>query len=297
MPGTRRKCRCREGTRRRAWPWERRWETTARVSPGIRYLRYIRIHRWYRAMASGGPQAGVEAAEWPYLFKNLFPLKFSRLGTVEGRTSDKMTSPPAHTHTSHAEDATSSLFSTYERQYATTSTTVSTGLRQLQASAVVNPSRVGDKARQLEAQLKEAEMTLQRMDMEARSATPQSASMALVKKVKDYKRDYQTLLMDVRKMGQSGGVGGSGGGVGGGGDVAHRAELGLSGYKTEAQQQRDRLLSATDRLEQTGERIREGRKQLLETEVRCAGKLCVAWVGFRFAAWGWDASRGRLRAV
>lgn len=171
-----------------------------------------------------------------------------------------MASSTPHVHNSDTDGAAASLFSTYERQYATTSTTVSTGLRQLQASASVNPSRAADKVRQLESHLKEAEMTLQRMDMEARSATPQAASAALIKKVKDYRRDYQTLLMDVRKAGQREGIGGN--------DVAHRAELGLSGYKTEAQQQRDRLLTATDRLEQTGDRIREGRKQLLETEVR-----------------------------
>lgn len=172
-----------------------------------------------------------------------------------------MASSTPHEHRSDADGAASSLFGTYERQYATTSTTVSTGLRQLQASASINPSRAADKVRQLESQLKEAEMTLQRMDMEARSATPQSASSALIRKVKDYRRDYQTLLLDVRKAAQSDmcGVGNEG---------AHRAELGLSGYKTEAQQQRDRLLTATDRLEQTGGRIREGRKQLLETEVR-----------------------------
>jgi len=179
---------------------------------------------------------------------------------------------------SSAEDG--SLFASYERQYATTSTSVATALRQLQASG-----STAEKVRQLEGQLKDAEMVLQRMDMEARSATPQSASMALVKKVKDYKRDHQTLLMDVRAAGR--GASSRGGGGGAGADsVENRAELGLSGYKTEAQQQRDRMLTATDRLEQTGERIREGRKQLLETEVR-------VFVLFK----GLSVSRGPLRAV
>lgn len=179
---------------------------------------------------------------------------------------------------SSAEDG--SLFASYERQYATTSTSVATALRQLQASG-----STAEKVRQLEGQLKDAEMMLQRMDMEARSATPQSASMALVKKVKDYKRDHQTLLMDVRAAGR--GASSRGGGGGAGADsVENRAELGLSGYKTEAQQQRDRMLTATDRLEQTGERIREGRKQLLETEVR-------VFVLFK----GLSVSRGPLRAV
>jgi len=46
------------------------------------------------------------------------------------------------------------------------------------------------------------------------------------------------------------------------------------------------MLTATDRLEQTGERIREGRRQLLETEVR-------VFVLFK----GLSVSRGPLRAV
>lgn len=48
-----------------------------------------------------------------------------------------------------------------------------------------------------------------------------------------------------------------------------RAELGLSDdyYQTSAGQ-RDRLLSTTDRLGKTSERIQHGRQQLLETEVR-----------------------------
>jgi vesicle transport through interaction with t-SNAREs protein 1 len=159
----------------------------------------------------------------------------------------------------------SSLFATYERQYATTSTSVATQLKAIRGS--VNPGRVSETARQLESQLKDAERTLQRMDMEARSATPQSASLAMIGKVKDYKRDYQTLLMDVRKVQQAQG--------GGGGDMGNRAELGLMhAYQTEAQRERDRLLTATDRLEQTGERIREGRKQLLETEV-CVFVVCA----------------------
>ena len=160
-----------------------------------------------------------------------------------------------------------SLFASYERQYATTSTSVATALRQIQASSgSASAGRTAEKISQLELQLKDAEMTLQRMDMEARSATPQSVSLALVKKVKDYKRDHQTLVMEVRKTGRE--TSSRSGGGAGGDSIENRAELGLSGYKTEAQQQRDRMLTATDRLEQTGERIREGRKQLLETEVR-----------------------------
>jgi len=51
--------------------------------------------------------------------------------------------------------------------------------------------------------------------------------------------------------------------------VPFRAELGLADdyYETSAGQ-RDRLLSATDRLSKTSDRIQQGRAQLLQTEVR-----------------------------
>jgi hypothetical protein len=60
--------------------------------------------------------------------------------------------------------------------------------------------------------------------------------------------------------------------------VRCRAELGLGDdyYQTSAGQ-RDRLLSATDRLGKTGERIQQGRQQLLETEVRTRALLGGGW--------------------
>lgn len=113
------------------------------------------------------------------------------------------------------------------------------------------------KARQLERQLiTEGEQTLQRLDMEARSGGPQESS-ARIRKVKEYKKDLHALLQDVKKI--QNGRGGEG----------SRAELGLadSYYQTSAGQ-RERLLTTTERLNKTGDKIQEGRKQLLETEVR-----------------------------
>lgn len=57
----------------------------------------------------------------------------------------------------------------------------------------------------------------------------------------------------------------------------HRAELGLGNeYFQTSAGQRDRLLTATDRLGKTSDRIQAGRQQLLETEVgggfSCSGK-------------------------
>lgn len=94
--------------------------------------------------------------------------------------------------------------------------------------------------------------------MEARTA-PANQSQALLQKVKDYRADVSKLKQDVKRASSA---------IVFGNDAA-RAELGLgdSYYETSAGQ-RERLLSATDRLDRTSERIQQGRQQLLETEVR-----------------------------
>lgn len=105
-----------------------------------------------------------------------------------------------------------------------------------------------------------APLQLQRLDMEARSYSAEQ-SRPMLQKVKDYRADVKKLKEGVKRAATGGGPGGAGGALG-------RAELGLADdyYQTSAGQ-RDRLLSATDRLGKTSERIQQGRQQLLETEV------------------------------
>jgi len=149
-----------------------------------------------------------------------------------------------------------SLFESYEASYCSVSTSVANTLGGLQQLPV--DQRLS-KARQLQRQLLDVEQTLQRMDMEARSH-PGGASAELVKRVKEYRKDWQKLNGEVKKALQS---------------AQNRSELGLGGqsggfspaYQTAAGQ-RDRLLSATEQLNQTSGKIQEGRRQLLETEVR-----------------------------
>lgn len=98
------------------------------------------------------------------------------------------------------------------------------------------------------------------MDMEARSYSPDQARQ-LLQKVKEYKADLAALKQKAQR-----------GAAGAGGGPDARAELGLAGdyYQTSAGQ-RDRLLTATDRLNKTSDRIQQGRQQLHETEVRRLG--------------------------
>ena len=149
--------------------------------------------------------------------------------------------------------SSSHLFQEYESQYCTVSTSVAHTLESLHTLS--NNDIKVSKVKQIERQLKDVEPTLQRLDMEARSS-PGPQSVVLVRKAKEYRKDWQKLMLDVKRVAS---------------DVSHdqvanRSEL-LHEYQTTSQQQRDRLLSATEQLQQTGDTIREGRKQLLETEV------------------------------
>lgn len=164
----------------------------------------------------------------------------------------------------------SNLFQEYESQYCTVSTSVAHSLESIHTLS--NDDRKVSKVKQLERQLKDVEPTLQRLDMEARSSDgPQS--VALVRKAKEYRKDWQKLMLDVKRVASDASND----------HTANRSELGLlHEYQTTSQQQRDRLLSATDQLQQTGDTIREGRKQLLETEV-C--HFVVVYVMSRCSMW------------
>lgn len=74
--------------------------------------------------------------------------------------------------------------------------------------------------------------------------------------VREYKADLAKL-----QESSKGAVGSAAGGA------SARAELGLSdNYSTTSAGQRERLLQTTDKMSKTGERITQGRQQLLETE-------------------------------
>ena len=74
-------------------------------------------------------------------------------------------------------------------------------------------------------------------------------------------REYKADLAKLQESAKSAGSAASGG-------AAARAELGLvDDYSQTSAGQRERLLQTTDKMGRTGERITQGRQQLLETEV------------------------------
>lgn len=69
------------------------------------------------------------------------------------------------------------------------------------------------------------------------------------------------------------------------GGASARAELGLADdYGQTSAGQRERLLQTTDKMSKTGERITQGRQQLLETEVNVTSCM-VYFLGCRSSTW------------
>ena len=125
------------------------------------------------------------------------------------------------------------------------------------------------KASEAEADIRDADATLKRLDMEARSLSVDLAR-PLALKVKEYKADLSALREQLKAAG-----------AGSAGDAAARAELGLGGegdYYSSSAGQRERMLAATERLQKTSDRLQTGKQQLAETEVRfvCLCVLCCA---------------------
>ena len=105
----------------------------------------------------------------------------------------------------------------------------------------------------------EAEALIRRMDLEARSVVDPAMKTPLLTKLRDYKSEMTNLKADSKRASAAASA------------TSARGEL-LAGselddaYAPSSSTQRERLQSTTDRIGQTGDRIREGKKQLLETE-------------------------------
>ncbi|KAK9823168.1 hypothetical protein WJX72_000784 [[Myrmecia] bisecta] len=151
------------------------------------------------------------------------------------------------------------LFVQYENEYCNKSTDVA---RKVQAIASLSGEMRRAKSREVEGDLREAEQIIKRMEMEARSFSP-DRTRTLMAKVKEYKAD----LLRLKEEAKTSAASASGG-------AAARAELGLSDdYYSTSAGQRERMLQTTQKLGKTSERIQQGRQQLAETEAMGAGIL------------------------
>eukprot|EP00210_Caulerpa_lentillifera_P008483 g8092.t2 len=144
------------------------------------------------------------------------------------------------------------LFNQYESEYCNKSTDIARKIDELGAL-------VGDKRRrkvnEVEYDVREADQVIKRMEMEARSFAPEQSQRA-VAKIRDYKLDLQN-LRDRLKGASRGGTA----------SESTRKDLGVGSSYASTTTQRDEMLKATQQANQTSERLKHGRQQLLETEV------------------------------
>ncbi|GIL75419.1 hypothetical protein Vretimale_8053 [Volvox reticuliferus] len=157
-------------------------------------------------------------------------------------------------------DDTNALFSQYENEYCNKSTDIS---RKINLAITFSGEAKRKKLTEVDGDIKEADNIIKKMDMEARSVAPER-SKQLQNKVKEYKADLASLKEQLSKARTA---------AGSEYDAA-RAELGLGmDYASSSQAQRDRMLSATAKLEQSNDRLQTGKKLLAETEELGSGIL------------------------
>eukprot|EP00879_Flechtneria_rotunda_P002254 GHRR01002442.1.p1 GENE.GHRR01002442.1~~GHRR01002442.1.p1 ORF type:complete len:223 (+),score=75.08 GHRR01002442.1:163-831(+) len=144
------------------------------------------------------------------------------------------------------------LFHQYETDYCNKSTDISRKISSVPGSAGELRRK---KVAEIEADVREADSVIKRMDMEARSLSPDK-SRALLSKVKEYKADLSSLKEQLKQAA-----------AGASDSDAARAELGLGDtYYSTSAGQRERMLAATERMQKTSDRLQVGKQQLAETE-------------------------------
>ncbi|KAK3270717.1 hypothetical protein CYMTET_20901 [Cymbomonas tetramitiformis] len=166
----------------------------------------------------------------------------------------------------------SSMFDSYEREYCDLSTGIS---RKTQTLSSLSAAEKDPKLQEIQADVAEAKALITRMDLEARSL-PVAAKTPLLAKLREYKEDLNKLKRDMTKAAATG-VNDEARD-----ELLSRAELGssLPGFRlfklldvsdgpsssSTSAGQRERLLQTHEQLNMTGDRIRQGKQTLLETE-------------------------------
>ncbi|KAG2714232.1 hypothetical protein I3843_03G020200 [Carya illinoinensis] len=147
----------------------------------------------------------------------------------------------------------SEVFEGYERQYCELSANLS---RKCTASCALQGEQKKQKVAEIKSGIDEAESLIRKMDLEARSLQP-NIKAVLLAKLREYKSDLNNLKSEVKRI------------VSGNLNAAARDELlesGMADALTASADQRTRLMMSTERLGKSGDRIKESRRTILETE-------------------------------
>lgn len=148
----------------------------------------------------------------------------------------------------------SDVFEGYERQYCELSANLSRKCNS--TSLLADGEQKKGKVAEIKSGLEECDVLVRKMDLEARSLQPNVKAMLLAK-LREYKADLNTLKREFKRI-SSGDV-----------NQAAREELleaGLADSHAVSADQRERLSMSVERLNQSGDRIKESRRTILETE-------------------------------
>ncbi|XP_077221920.1 vesicle transport v-SNARE 13-like [Tasmannia lanceolata] len=147
----------------------------------------------------------------------------------------------------------SQVFEGYERQYCEISANLS---KKCTSASLLDGEQKKQKVSEVKSGIDDAEALIRKMDLEARSLQP-SLKATLLAKLREYKSDLNNIKTELKRITSTNA------------NQVSRDELlesGMSDTLMASADQRGRLLMSTDRLNQSGERIKEGRRTMLETE-------------------------------
>ncbi|XP_071915960.1 vesicle transport v-SNARE 13-like [Coffea arabica] len=144
-------------------------------------------------------------------------------------------------------------FERYERQYCELSSNL---LKKCKSASLIDGERKKQKISEIKAGVDDAESLIRNMDLEARSLQP-NIKAVLLAKLREYKSDLNNLKSEMKRLASS--------------DLNQAArdellEAGMADKLTVSADQRARLLTSTERVDKSSDRIRDSRKTMLETE-------------------------------
>ncbi|KAJ9187446.1 hypothetical protein P3X46_002901 [Hevea brasiliensis] len=148
----------------------------------------------------------------------------------------------------------SDVFEGYERQYCELSANLS---RKCNSTSLLSDGEEKKvKISEIKSGLDDCDVLIRKMDLEARSLQPNVKAMLLAK-LREYKSDLNKLKREFKRI------------TSGNADQAAREDLleaGMADANAVSADQRERLSMSVERLNQSGDRIKESRRTMLETE-------------------------------
>ncbi|KAH9606575.1 hypothetical protein KSS87_016745 [Heliosperma pusillum] len=146
----------------------------------------------------------------------------------------------------------SQVFEGYERQYCEVSANLT---RKCSAAALLKGEQKKQKVSEIKNGLENAEALIRKMDLEARTLQPNVKAVVLAK-LREYKNDLNNLKSEVKRLSETD-------------SQAARDSLlesGMADALLTSSDQRGRLLTSTERLNQSTDRVKQSRRTMQETE-------------------------------